>query len=147
MAKVDVVNLRGKGRHARAGRRGIRAERGERGAAVGGGEALPRRAAPGHARHKEPQAGRRLRQEAVEAEGHGPGPRRLGAFAALASRRYGAWTAAAQLRLRLPAEEAAGRTALGACGEAGRRQADSGRFARDQEPKRSSITPRSKSSA
>jgi len=48
----------------------------------------------------------------VETEGHRPGAYRLGALAALASWLYGARTAAAQLRLRLSTEEAAGRAAL-----------------------------------
>ena len=99
---------------------------------MGGGEALSRLAAAGHARHQEPQAGLRFRQEAVEAEGHGPRARWLGAFASLAARRHGPRTAAAQLRLRVPAQEAAGRAALGAGFEAGRRQVDCRRFAGDQ---------------
>ncbi len=45
---------------------------------------------------------------------------------------HGARTAAAQLRLCVPAQEAAGRAALGAGFEAGRRQADGGGFAGDQ---------------
>jgi large subunit ribosomal protein L4 len=39
--------------------------------------------------------------------------RRLGAFSSLASWRHGPRTSAAQLRLRLPAQEAAGRVAFG----------------------------------
>src|SRR5581483_680156 len=81
----------------RAGRRHLWAGAGQRGSAVGGGEALSRFAAPGHTCHQESQAGRWIGQEAVEAEGHGSRAYRFGAFASLASWRYGAWTAAAQL--------------------------------------------------
>ena len=68
----------------------------------------------------------RLGQEAVEAEGHGPGAYWLDPVAPVAPRRHGAWTAAALLRLHFPAQEAAGRAAFGAGGEVGRRQADRG---------------------
>jgi large subunit ribosomal protein L4 len=78
----------------------------------------------GTARHQESQAGGRVGQEALEAEGNRPRAYRFGAVAAVASWRHGARTSAAQLRLRFPAQEAAGRAALGAGGEAGRRQAD-----------------------
>jgi hypothetical protein len=49
--------------------------------------------------------------------------RRFGSLAAMAAWRHRAWTAASLLRLRIPEEEAAGRTARGACGEALGRQA------------------------
>src|SRR5579863_7430909 len=102
----------GKGGLAGFVRCGVRAD--QRGTAVGGGEALSRLAAPGHARHQEPQTGGRLRQEAVEAEGHGAGARRVGPVASVAPRRHGAWASAAQLRLCFSAQEAAGGAALGA---------------------------------
>ena len=53
--------------------------------------------APGHACDEESQAGLRLGQEAVEAEGHWPRPCGLGALAAVAAWRHGARTAAALL--------------------------------------------------
>ena len=49
---------------------------------------------------------------------------------ALAWRRYGPRTEAAQLRVRVPAEEADGRAALGDCGEDRRRQAHGRRVVR-----------------
>ena len=57
---------------------------------------------------------------------------RFGALASVAPWLHGARTATAQLRVSVPAQEAQGRAALGAGGEAGRRQADRGGFAGDQ---------------
>ena len=133
MAKVDVLNLSGKKVGSMELSDAVFAPEQVNEALLW--EAVkhyPRFAAPGHARHQEPQAGSRIGQEAVEAEGHGQGARGLGSIAAVAPWRHGARTAAAQLRVSLSAQEAAGRTALGAGGETGRRQADRGGFARDQ---------------
>ena len=138
---------RREGGHAGALRRALRAGPGERGPAVGGGQALPRLAAPGHAQDQEPHRGRRFGQEAMEAEGHGTGAYRLGALASVASWLHGAWTPAAQLRLCLSAQEAAGRAALGPGRKAGRRQADGGRHAGDSRKPRPSSTARRSTSS
>ena len=75
-----------------------------------------------HAQDQGAQRSGRFRQEAVEAEGHGPGARRLGPVADLASRRHGARPGAARLQLQAAAQDAVGRAALGAVGQgAGRR--------------------------
>jgi len=50
----------------------------------------------------------------MEAEGHGAGAYRLDPVATVAARRDGTWSDAAVLRLCLPAQEVAGRVALGA---------------------------------
>ena len=78
--------------------------------------------ARGHAQDQGAQRSGRLRQEAVEAEGHRPGACRFGAVADLAPRRHGPRAAAARLQLQAAAQDAAGRAALGAfrqsCGTA-----------------------------
>ena len=109
MANIDVLNLGGTkvGEFELAD--AVFAGRGQRGPAVGGGEALPRRAAPGNGRDQEPQARLRRRQEAVEAEGNRPRPRGFDPHSSVAWRRYGPRTAAPLLRLRVSAEEADGR--------------------------------------
>jgi hypothetical protein len=53
----------------------------------------------------------------VEAEGHGPRAYRVDPQPAVAQRRHGAWTQAAQLRVCVSAEEADGRVAFGHCSE------------------------------
>ena len=58
-------------------------------------------AARGHACHQEPLARLRIGQEAVEAEGHGPGAYRLDPVAAVAAWRHGARAAAAHLMTTL----------------------------------------------
>ena len=143
MAKINVVNLGGKeGRRVRTARRSVLG-RDQRRAAVGVGEALPRRAAPGHRVHQDARPGFRRRPQAVEAEGHGPRAHCVDPQPALALRRHGPRTEAAQLRVRVPAEEADGRAALGDCGEDCRRQVDGGRVVRRRRGRRpSSSAPR-----
>src|SRR5579872_6437715 len=121
---------RREGGHARAGRRDFR--RGQRGSALGSGEALPRRAARRHAQNQGPLGSFRIGQEALEAEGYGAGPYRIDPVSAVAAWLHSAWTATALLRLQLPQEEADGRVALGAGREAGGRQADRGEFVRHE---------------
>ena len=67
----------------------------------------------GTAATKNRKLGLRRRQEALEAEGNRPRSRRLDPHPALAWWWYGSRTEAPQLRVRLPAEEADGRTPLG----------------------------------
>ena len=71
-------------------------------------------------------------QEALEAEGHRTGARRLDPFPTVAAWRHGSWTATPLLRLHFPAQEAAGRVALGAGCEVGRRQIDRGERVRHE---------------
>src|SRR5579862_3889894 len=85
----------------------------------GGGETLPRQPARRNAQDQGALGGFRLRQEALEAEGHRPGPHRIDPFATVAARLYGAWSSTALLRLRVSAQEVAGCVALGARGETG----------------------------
>ena len=62
----------------------------------------------------------------VEAEGHGPRARRLDPVAVVATRRHGARSSAAQLRLRAAEENDSGRAALGAIRESGGSEIDGG---------------------
>ena len=58
-----------------------------------------------HARHEEPLRGRRRRQEALEAEAHGPRPARIDALAAAGGKgRHRSGSASARLRLRSAAQ-------------------------------------------
>ena len=77
-----------------------------------------------HAQDQDSPRSGRIGQEAVEAEGHRPGAYGFGPVAALASRRHGARTAAARLQLQAAPQDAAGRAALGALGEAARRRVE-----------------------
>ena len=135
MAKINVVDLGGK----KVGEFELLDEvfSGEinDGAAVGVGEALPRRAAPGHGVDQDPRPGFGRRPQAVEAEGHRPRANRVDPQPAVARRRYGPRTEAAQLRVRVPAEEADGRAALGDCGKDCGREADGGGIVRRGGPK------------
>ena len=72
MANIDVLDLGGEKVGSLELADEVFAPADKRGAAVGGGEALSRRSAPGNGGDQEPQAGLRFGQEAVEAEGHGP---------------------------------------------------------------------------
>ena len=73
-------------------------------AAVRSGAAVSRRAcAPARTTTKVRARSRGLGQEAVEAEGHGPGARGFGAVADLAPRRHGPRTATARLQLQAAA--------------------------------------------
>src|SRR4029077_15051904 len=100
--------------------------RGQRGPAVGSGKALSRRPPCRHARHQEQEAGIGRREETVEAERYRTRARRFDSFAALAARRYSAWSAAPFLRLRVSAQEIARCAAFGAGVEVRGWQADRG---------------------
>ena len=63
----------------------------------------------------------------MEAKGYGTRAYRVDPLPTVAPWRHGPWTAAPLLRLRVPAQEAVGRAALGAGGEAVGRQAGRGR--------------------
>ena len=79
-----------------------------------------------HAQDQDAPRSVRLRQEAVEAEGHRPRAHGFDPVAAVAARRHGARTATARLQLQTAAQDAAGRAALGAFGQAARRRVESG---------------------
>jgi large subunit ribosomal protein L4 len=89
----------------------------------------------GTAATKNRKSGFGRRQEALEAEGHGPRSRGLDSYSSLAWRRYGPRTSAAQLRIPVSAQEADGRVAFGDCVEDQRRQADDRRELRCEEAK------------
>ena len=67
-----------------------------------------------HAQDQDSQRSGRLGQEAVEAEGHRTGARRVGAVAHLAARRHGPRAASSRLQLQAAPQDGAGRAALGA---------------------------------
>ena len=77
---------------------------------------LPGGPARGHAQDQGAQRSRRFGQEAVEAEGHGPGAHGFGPVADLAPRRHGARAGAARLQLQAAAKMLLGalRSALSA---------------------------------
>ncbi len=102
MAVVDVRNLDGKKvGQVDLGRRRVCGAR-ESARAARDGAALPRFAARGNAQDEREERSQRRGTQAVEAEGHRPRAYWLDSFAALAPRRHGSRTGAAQVWLRLP---------------------------------------------
>ena len=84
----DQVRHRHEGRHGRARRRHVR-RRAQHRRDAPGRHRPARRPPPRHAVHQDPRRGAGRRRQAVEAEGHRPGPRGLQPAAALDRRRRG----------------------------------------------------------
>ena len=95
-----------------------------------------------HARHQEQEAGLRLGQEALEAEGHGPRAHRFDPVATVAAWRHGARTATALLRLRVSRARSCWARCVRRWREVGRRQADGGEAFEVKEPKTKSSARR-----